>query len=113
MPTSSKKGPRSRGRTGGKFYRAKARVLDTNRICQFKGNDKWPPCGKLIDLDLKYPDPMSATVNHIIPVSDLAWDDPLTYDVENLEPMHNICNKRLGNSKPKPRKHKTSRDWLE
>lgn len=55
---------------------------------------------------------MSATVNHIVPVSDLAWDDPLCWDMGNLEPMHLVCNQRLGDGKQKPKKHKTSRDWL-
>ncbi|APQ42204.1 HNH endonuclease [Mycobacterium phage Estes] len=108
MPTSSKNGPRSRGRTGGKYERAKWRVLKANQICAH------PDCRKLIDLDLKWPDPMSPTVNHIIPVKDLAWDDPLTYSVENLEPMHLVCNQRLGAGprKKKP-KHQQSRNWRE
>ena len=107
MPTSSKKGPRSRGRTGGKFYRAKARVLAANQICAH------PDCRKFIDVTLPWPDPMSATVNHIIPVKDLAWDDPLTYDVSNLEPMHLVCNQKLGAGPRKKQKHRTSRNWRE
>lgn len=111
MPTTTKK-KRSKGRNSVQYERARARVLRHNRICAFRGNGKHPPCGQLIDLDLTWPDPMSATVNHIVPVSDLAWDDPLCWDMGNLEPMHLVCNQRLGDGKQKPKKHKTSRDWL-
>jgi hypothetical protein len=112
LPSSTKK-KRSKGRNSAKFERAKNRVLAANQICQFRGNDRWPPCGQIIDLDLKWPHPMSGTANHIIPVSRLAWDDPLTYDVNNLEPMHLVCNQRLGDGSQKKQKHPTSRDWRE
>lgn len=88
-------------------------MLASNQICAFRGNAKYPPCGKLIDLTLKWPDPMSATVNHIVPVTHLAWDDPLTYDVSNMEPMHLVCNQRLGAGKQKKAQHPTSRNWRE
>ncbi|MBB5167129.1 HNH endonuclease [Mycobacterium sp. AZCC_0083] len=103
MPTSSKNGPRSLGRTGAKFERAKQRVLRANQICD--------ECRTLIDLDLKYPDPLSATVDHIIPVSQLAWDDPLTYADSNLVPCHLVCNQRRGSKVKKRRTHPQSRDW--
>lgn len=105
MPTSSKNGPRSLGRTGGKFERAKQRVLRNSQICD--------ECRVLIDLDLKYPDPLSATVDHIIPVSQLAWDDPLTYAVENLVPCHLVCNQRRGSKTKKKQTHPQSRNWRQ
>lgn len=109
--SSTPKRKRSKGRNSGQFERARNRVLQACQICAFRGNDKWPACGKIIDLDLKWPDPMSGTANHIIPVADLAWNDPLTYDVANLEPMHLVCNQRLGDGKHKKQIHPTSRDW--
>lgn len=112
MPASTKK-KRSKGRNSVQFERSKWRVLRANQICAFRGNDKWPPCGQLIDLELPWPDPMSPTVNHIIPVVDLEWNDPLTWSPANLEPMHLVCNQRLGDGKQKPKKHPTSRNWLE
>lgn len=111
MPTAAKK-KRSKGRNSVQYERARRRVLQHNRICQFQGNAKWPACGQLIDLDLKWPDPMSATVDHSIPVSQLEWDDPRLWDVSLLFPMHLVCNQRKGDGKQKPKKHKTSRDWL-
>lgn len=112
MPTT-KKQKRSKGRNSDKFTRAKWRVLRANRVCQFRGNDKWPPCGQLIDLDLKWPHPMSPTADHVVPVSQLAWDDPLLWDPKNLVPMHLLCNQRKGDGKQKPQKHVTSRNWLQ
>lgn len=103
MPTSSKNGPRSLGRTGGKFERARAHVLKHNQICD--------ECHKIIDLDLPYPDPMSKSVDHIIPSSTLEWDDPLQYDVNNLVPCHLVCNQRRGAKTKKVVLHPVSRDW--
>lgn len=111
MSTAVKK-KRSKGRNSVQYARTRDRILKHNRICAFRGNDKWEPCGQLIDLDLEWPDPMMGTVNHKIPVSDLEWDDPLLWDPENCEPMHLVCNQRLGDGKQKPSLHKTSRDWL-
>lgn len=106
-----KKKKRSKGRNSDKFVRARNRCLQANQICMFKGNDKWAPCGNVIDLTLKWPDPMSGTADHIIPVADLAWDDPLTYAQENLQSMHLLCNQRKGDGKQRKQSHPTSRDW--
>lgn len=56
---------------------------------------------------------MSGTVDHIIPVSDLEWNDPLNWDVKNLQPMHLVCNQRLGNKRKKSSTHPTSRNWRD
>lgn len=112
MATGTKK-KRSKGRNSVQFERARDRVLKHNRICQFTGNEKWPPCGELIDLDLKWPDPMMGTVDHYpVPVCDLEWDDPRNWSPDNLQPMHLVCNQRKGDGKQKPTLHVTSRDWL-
>lgn len=44
-------------------------------------------CSKHIDTSIKYPNPMSATVDHILPRS-LGG----TNDVDNLQPSHALCN---------------------
>ena len=44
-------------------------------------------CSQHIDTTLKYPNPMSATVDHILPRS-LGG----TNDVDNLQPSHALCN---------------------
>ncbi|AQT25769.1 HNH endonuclease [Mycobacterium phage EniyanLRS] len=68
-------------------------MLEANPICHL--------CGELIDLDLKWPDPMYGTADHIIPVKDLARDDPRLYDPKNLRPAHLSCNARRGSTKHK------------
>lgn len=116
MPTSSNgRHPRSRGRSGAGWERARQRVLRTNQICQFAGNDKWPPCFELIDMSLKWPHPYSATVDHPEDalVKDLEWNDPRLYKSEGLAPMHLVCNQRKGDGRQKPQGHPQSRQWLD
>jgi hypothetical protein len=105
LPTNSKNGPRSRGRTGKRFAHAKSRVLTASQICD--------ECGEFMDMSLRWPDPMSPTVDHIIPVNQLEWDDPLNYDVDNLVPCHLVCNQRRGGKKKKVSTHPNSQNWLE
>lgn len=112
MPTNSRQGKRSLGRTGARWERTRQRVLAANSVCMFEGNDRWPPCFELIDLDLKYPHPYSATVDHIEPLSKLkSWDDPRAYDPAACQPMHLVCNQRKGDGRTKKPKHRTSQDW--
>lgn len=115
MPTSSNgKHPRSRGRTGAKFLHLRRRLLKDGAICQFKGNDLHPSCGELIDPTVQWPNDWAGTINHKIPVADLAWDDPLLWDPENCEPFHDICNKRNGSGKSQNKSsHPNSRDWFD
>ena len=57
-------------------------ILATQSICAI--------CGKPVDKSLKSPHPMSATIDHIIPVSrggDLS-------DPENLQLAHRGCNRK-------------------
>lgn len=50
-------------------------------------------CGMPIDKTLKTPDPLSAEVDEIIPIS--KGGDP--YDRNNVQLVHRICNQRKGN----------------
>lgn len=56
-------------------------VIATQSICGI--------CGKPVDKSLKYPDPMSPTVDHIIPLS--RGGDPSALD--NLQLAHRCCNR--------------------
>ena len=65
-------------------------------------------CGQPIDPNLKYPDPMSFEVDHVVPLS--LGGDP--WDIDGLRPSHRLCNAQRGNRKyqqktPVP----TSRKW--
>ena len=46
-------------------------------------------CGKPVDFSLKFPDPMSATCDHIIPID--KGGDPSSID--NLQLAHFCCNR--------------------
>lgn len=59
-------------------------------------------CGRPVDKSLKYPDPMSPTVDHIIPLNKGGHPTAL----ENLQLAHRYCNrmksdKILSGEKPK------------
>jgi 5-methylcytosine-specific restriction endonuclease McrA len=51
-------------------------------------------CGQPIDMSLHHHDPMSFTVDHLIPIS---IDETKAEDITNLRPAHKTCNSRKGN----------------
>lgn len=57
-------------------------ILATQTICGI--------CGKPVDKSLKYPHPMSPTVDHIIPVSRNGHPS----DINNLQLAHRWCNRQ-------------------
>lgn len=67
-------------------------ILATQSVCGI--------CGKPVDKSIKYPDPMSPTVDHIIPVS--RNGDPVSLD--NLQLAHRYCNRQKGDSLPVTRR---------
>lgn len=69
----------SAGRSGRPWRRIRARVLSEETACF---------CGRLIDRTLPPGDPMSATVDHIVPL--IAGGDP--YERSNLRAAHRSCN---------------------
>lgn len=72
-------------------------ILATQSVCGI--------CGKPVDKSLRYPDPMSPTVDHIIPVS--RNGDPTSLD--NLQLAHRYCN-RMKSDKLPEEKPKENRD---
>lgn len=64
------------------FEKAKRRLLKTQRVCGI--------CGREIDKSLKYPNPLSAVIDHIIPISKGGHPSDLT----NLQIAHWQCNSR-------------------
>lgn len=90
----------------GLFVANRKIVLSSQSVCGI--------CGKPVDKSLKYPDPMSATVDHIIPVS--LNGDPVSLD--NLQLAHRCCNLAKGNkviqthkAVDENRKLPLSQDW--
>lgn len=88
--------PRSPGRTGHKWRQAVARLRVPGARCWI--------CGHEIDLDIKHPDPMSFSVDHVTALS--RGGDPL--DPANHRPAHLGCNSSRGVGTPT---FATSREW--
>jgi 5-methylcytosine-specific restriction endonuclease McrA len=79
----------------------------TRRLAEFNGEKINPLClfalygwtcgycQERIDPDLRYPDPMCATIDHIVPLSkggNHTWS--------NCQPMHKACNENKGDQLP-------------
>jgi 5-methylcytosine-specific restriction endonuclease McrA len=54
-------------------------------------------CHRQIDVNLKWPDPQSFTIDHVVPRS----HGGAVWDIANMRPAHLGCNSRQGN-RPKP-----------
>ena len=67
------------------FERNKRRILQTESICGI--------CGLPVDKTLKYPHPMSATIDHIIPIDRGGHPS----DIANLQLAHMACNRQKSN----------------
>lgn len=66
----------------GAYEKARERILKTQTICGI--------CGKPVDMSLKYPHPLSATIDHIVPIS--KGGHPT--DISNLQLAHRCCNRQ-------------------
>lgn len=75
-----------RGSVRGAFEKNKKRILKTQSICGI--------CGKPVDKSIAWPNPMSATVDHIIPIS--RGGHP--FDMDNLQLAHFCCNRAKSNN---------------
>lgn len=64
-------------------------VYERNRKKIIQANDICALCGRPVDKTLKAPDPMSATVDHIIPLNRSGHPS----DINNLQLAHWICNR--------------------
>ncbi len=74
------------------YQKNKKRIFSSLNVCAL--------CGKPVDFSLKWPDPMSATIDHIIPVSKGGSPDA----IENMQLAHLSCNRVKGDAIPKKRK---------
>uniref|UniRef100_UPI00248CC6E5 HNH endonuclease signature motif containing protein n=1 Tax=Mogibacterium timidum TaxID=35519 RepID=UPI00248CC6E5 len=78
----------------GTFERNKKKIYATQSVCGI--------CGRHVDFSLKYPHPLSACIDHIIPVAKGGHPS----DIENLQLAHWTCNRtksdKLLNNKVTP-----------
>ena len=65
-------------------------AYEKNKKIIFKTQNTCGICGKPVDFSLKYPDPLSATVDHIIPVSKNGHPS----EISNLQLAHFSCNRQ-------------------
>jgi 5-methylcytosine-specific restriction endonuclease McrA len=73
------------------FEHNKKIILATQSVCGI--------CGQPIDKSIKYPDPMSPTVDHIIPCAKGGSDD-----LDNLQLAHRKCNRMKSDQMPEENK---------
>lgn len=72
------------GRTGNRRYRReRAAILKGDVVCWL--------CGQPIDKALAWPDPMSASADHVLPHADGGSDSR-----QQMKPAHLGCNSRRG-----------------
>ena len=64
------------------FEKNKKIILKTQNTCGI--------CGKAVDMNLKYPDPLAPCVDHIIPVAKGGHPS----DIDNLQLAHWTCNRQ-------------------
>lgn len=64
------------------YEKNRRKILATQTICAL--------CGQPVDKSLRYPHPLSATVDHIIPLAQGGHPS----DIENLQLAHFVCNRQ-------------------
>lgn len=65
-------------------------AYEKNKRIIFKTQNTCGICGRPVDFSIKTPDPMSAVIDHIIPVSKNGHPS----DIENLQLAHWTCNRQ-------------------
>lgn len=74
--------PERDGTHQGQYETNKRRIYATQSVCGI--------CGKPVDMSLKYPHPMSKTIDHIIPIAKGGHPS----DLDNLQLAHWTCNRQ-------------------
>ena len=86
------------GRGGHRWRKVRERVKRSQRVCWI--------CGNEVDLDLDYPDPMSFSVDHVVPLAHGGKGD----DYANCRASHLACNQSRG-ARGGNAELRTSEDW--
>lgn len=72
----------------GQFEKNKKRIYASQNICGI--------CGRPVDFGIRYPDPMSPCIDHIIPISKGGHPS----DISNLQLAHRTCNRTKSDKLP-------------
>ena len=78
------KRPDREGAYRSQFETNKRIILATQELCAI--------CGKPVDKSIRYPNPLSPSVDHIIPIARGGHPS----DLSNLQLAHRICNRAKG-----------------
>lgn len=76
------KRPDRNGTHRGQFEKNKKKIYATRSVCGI--------CGKPVDFSLKYPNPLAACIDHIIPIAKGGHPS----DINNLQLEHWTCNRQ-------------------
>lgn len=76
------KGAGRYGTHRGAFEKNKKRIYATQTVCGI--------CGKTVDFSLRYPHPLSACIDHIIPIAKGGHPS----DIDNMQLAHWTCNRQ-------------------
>src|SRR5699024_2525936 len=71
------------------YERNRKRIMATQNTCGI--------CGHQVDFSLKTPHPMSATIDHIVPVNGPGGIQGHPSDISNLQLAHWACNRQKSN----------------
>lgn len=84
-PMATRNRPDKDGKHRAQFDKNKKRIYATQSVCGI--------CGKPVDFSLKYPHPLSPTIDHIIPIDKGGHPS----DIANLQLAHFTCNRQKSN----------------
>lgn len=74
--------PDQNGTHRGAFEKNKKKIYATQEVCGI--------CGRPVDFSLKYPNPLSPCIDHIIPIAKGGHPS----DIDNLQLAHWTCNRQ-------------------
>jgi len=92
MATRKNTRPDRNGTHRGQFEKNKKKIYMTQDVCGI--------CGRPVDKSIKYPDPLSKCIDHIIPISKGGHPS----DISNMQLAHRACNRKKGDSLPEEKK---------
>ena len=81
MPAKQQSRPDQHGWAEATYRKARKKIFATQSVCAI--------CGRPVNFDLRFPDPWSATVDHILPIS--KGGNPA--DIANMQLAHLQCNR--------------------